>query len=90
MSRKDYETFAKIIADELQDLRHLPWEGAQTNGLHPHRRICMSLLLTVAYGMSETFQNDNARFDEDRFMGACGFNYLPPRTIHSLGARWGV
>ena len=90
MSRKDYETFAKIIADELQDLRHLPWEGAQTNGLHPYRRACMGLLLNVAYSMSEALQSDNPRFDEDRFMGSCGFNFIPPSHDMSLAARWGI
>ena len=89
MSRQDYLAFAKIIADELQDLR----EGSGMNihaNRHPHRRACMELLVTIAEGMSTAFQNDNPRFDEDRFMGACGFNYIPPRDIYSLAARWGV
>ena len=50
----------------------------------------MELLVTIAEGMSEAFREDNARFDEDRFMGACGFNYLPPRNVYSLAARWGI
>jgi hypothetical protein len=88
MSRKDYLAFAKIIADELQDLR----EGGMNtlSNRHPHRRACMELLVTIAYGMSESFEQDNPRFDEDRFMGACGFNYIPPRDEYSLAARWGI
>jgi hypothetical protein len=88
MSRKDYEAFAKIIAHELQDLRENGMNALSSRT--PHRRACMSLLLTVAYGLSEAFEDDNARFDEDRFMGACGFNYLPPRDVYSLAARWGI
>ena len=88
MSRKDYEAFAKIIAHELQDLR----EGGMNtlSNRHPHRRACMELLVTIAEGMSDTFYTDNLRFDEDRFMGACGFTYLPPRDEYSLAARWGI
>ena len=88
MSRKDYLALAKIIAHEMQDLRgngaaFFPHEA-------PHRTACMRQLLTVAYGMCEAFEDDNARFDEDRFMGACGFTYLPPRDEYSLAARWGI
>ena len=84
MSKKDYEALAKVIACEMQELRE---RHAVRN---PSRRACMELLVTIAYGMSESFEQDNPRFDEDRFMGACGFNYIPPRDEYSLAARWGI
>jgi hypothetical protein len=77
MSRKDYLAFAKIIADELQELRE---QGA----LRAHGDI----LLSLAWAMAEVFGADNPNFDEDRFMGACGFNYIPPPHEMSLAARW--
>jgi hypothetical protein len=88
MSKKDYEALAKIISHEMQELRENGMNALSNRT--PHRRACMSLLLTVAYGMSEAFEDDNSRFDEDRFMGACGFNYIPPRDDMSLAARWGI
>ncbi len=80
MSRKDYLALAEVIAYELQELR-----GAVENS---HTRHQMHTLVLVAYGMCEVFHKDNNQFDEDRFMGACGFNYIPPRDIWSLAARW--
>tara|TARA_B100000809_G_scaffold18904_1_gene16630 strand:- start:453 stop:719 length:267 start_codon:yes stop_codon:yes gene_type:complete len=88
MSRKDYEAFAKIIAHELQGLRENGMNALSSQT--PHRRACMALLVTIAEGMCDTFYTDNLRFDEDRFMGACGFTYLPPRDEYSLAARWGI
>ena len=80
MSRKDYLALAAVIADELQDIR----ETKTTSITHP----CKFTLLTIAYGMCEVFAQDNPNFDEDRFMGACGFNYIPPPHEMSLAARW--
>ena len=77
MSRKDYLAFAKIIANQLQELRE---QGAL--------RVHGDILLTIAWEMAEVFDADNPNFDEDRFMGACGFNYIPPPHEMSLAARW--
>jgi len=77
MSRKDYLAFAKIIATQLQELRE---QGAL--------RVHGDILLTIAWEMAEVFDADNPNFDEDRFMGACGFNYIPPPHEMSLAARW--
>ena len=82
MSRKDYLALAAVIANELQDIR----ETKTTSSTHP----CKFTLLMVAYAMCEVFAQDNPNFDEDRFMGACGFNYLPPPHEMSLAARWAV
>ena len=82
MSRKDYLALAAVIANELQELR----AGTSSS----HTKHCKDLLVTVAYGMCEVFEQDNPNFDEDRFMGACGFNYLPPPHEMSLAARWAV
>jgi len=79
MTKKDYIEFATIIADELQGMRE--HGTAQTHG---------TTLVSVAWAMVDIFEKDNPRFDEDRFMGACGFNYIPPRDEWSLAARWGV
>ena len=80
MSRKDYLALAEVIAYELQELR----AGTGSS----HTKHCKDILVMVAYGMCEVFHKDNANFDEDRFMGACGFNYIPPRDHMSLAARW--
>ena len=77
MSRNDYLAFAKIIATQLQELRE---QGAL--------RVHGDILLTIAWEMAEVFDADNPNFDEDRFMGACGFNYIPPPHEMSLAARW--
>ena len=77
MSRKDYLAFAKIIADELQEIRENGAVGTHGN-----------IMLSLAWGMAEVFDADNPNFDEDRFMGACGFNYIPPPHEMSLAARW--
>jgi len=73
MSRKDYLAFARILAGEMQVLREsyaaLP---CRYNDILTGKKL---LLLTVAHAMCETFEADNPNFDEDRFMGACGFNY---------------
>ena len=77
MSRKDYLAFAKIIANQLQELRE---QGAP--------RAHADILIAIAWEMAEVFDADNPNFDEDRFMGACGFNYIPPPHEMSLAARW--
>jgi hypothetical protein len=48
----------------------------------------MHTLVLVAHGMCDVFHKDNDQFDEDRFMRACGFIYIPPKDIYSLAARW--
>ena len=80
MSRKDYLALAEVIAYELQELR----AGTGSS----HTKHCKDMLVMVASGMCEVFRKDNDQFDEDRFMGACGFNYIPPRDHMSLAARW--
>tara|TARA_Y100001951_G_C11233923_1_gene236277 strand:+ start:210 stop:470 length:261 start_codon:yes stop_codon:yes gene_type:complete len=86
MSKKHYEAFAKMMKEALADSLRT---NAQGLGTLPHKML-RNQLLSLAWDMTEIFENDNPRFDEDRFMRACGFTYLPPRDIMSLAARWGV
>ena len=80
MSKKDYLALAKVIAYELQELRESVGKS--------HTRHQMHTLVLVAHGMCDVFYKDNDQFDEDRFMRACGFIYIPPKDIYSLAARW--
>lgn len=60
MSRKDYIAFAEMIAEELK-------HNATTAD---ERR----MLRRIAGAMTHVFCRDNARFDTDRFLTACGFD----------------
>ena len=56
MTKKNYETFAAIIADAM---------GLATSDEK-------GLLRSVAYDMAEVFESDNPRFDRERFLKAAG------------------
>ena len=57
MSRKDYVAIAAILADER---KYAADEEARV------------VLAAVASRMASLFADDNARFDRNRFLAACG------------------
>ena len=62
MSRKDYVSAAKVIADEVETPRGTgrpTWEGASI--------ACEN----IARGLADMFKTDNSRFDRSRFYNAC-------------------
>jgi len=58
MTRKDYELIAKAIAEAFE------WEQGKTEREHAISR--------VAHILANSLRNDNPRFNEDRFLKACG------------------
>jgi len=84
MSKKDYLVFAKMIREALEACPL----GERTRGCL--NKPLRDQLLSLAWDMTEIFNTDNPNFDEDRFMAACGFDYLPPPHEMSLAARWVV
>ncbi len=86
MSRKDYLAFAEIIRYALEDSRKHNTHGqfAMTT------KLLQDQLLTIARMLCEEFEDDNTRFDEERFMRACGFFYIAVSIMGiDAGGSWG-
>jgi len=58
MTRKDYEIIAKAITEAFA------WEIGKKEGEHAISR--------VAHILANSLRNDNPRFNEDKFLKACG------------------
>jgi hypothetical protein len=58
MTRKDYVQTAKILSDVRESIVSLGQEGEDIFGL-------------LVADFAEMFENDNERFDSDRFDNAC-------------------
>jgi hypothetical protein len=58
MTRKDYVQTAKILSDVRESIISLGQEGEDIFGL-------------LVADFAEMFENDNERFDSDRFDNAC-------------------
>ena len=58
MSRRNYVAVAAIIADEV--------------AAYPTDPIAQTVIRNFAERMADTFEEDNARFDRERFLTACG------------------
>lgn len=61
MSRKDYIEFARMIRAQVE--KHQGPKGKHT----------LNVLREIAGDMTHMFTQDNARFDTERFLIACGF-----------------
>ena len=86
MSKKDYEAFAEIIKTALVSSRKHNTHGqfAMTT------KILQDQLLSIARMLCEEFEDDNSRFDEERFMRACGFFYVAVNIMGiDAGGSWG-
>jgi hypothetical protein len=70
MSKKDYEWVAATIKEEVVLVAMLT-PGSEM------RRSASESLQNVATKLSKKFAAANTRFDEHRFMRACGFTYDP-------------
>jgi len=64
MTKKDYEKMAAALAK----FDHSPIDH-DTDPYVVGRRIGIS---DAIYALSEVFRKDNPRFDQDRFLAACG------------------
>lgn len=60
MTRKDYEAFASVIRDFLDEY-----------GYDQHNRMVAGWFFSA---LSKVFIKDNPRFDEVKFRRACGFD----------------
>ena len=91
MSRQDYLAFAKMIREALEEHPSGAWTAGY--GTRPNT-LLRKQLLSLAWDMSAIFGRDNPNFDEDRFMAACGFDYIPagdarrPGWITFPDGRW--
>ena len=86
MSKKDYLAFAAIIRYALEDTRKHNTHGrfAMTT------KILQDQLLTIARMLCEEFEDDNPRFDEEKFMRACGFFFVAVNIMGiDAGGSWG-
>lgn len=70
MSKKDYQA----VADALNDLR-----ASFTQDNSPTSR--MATLHTMARALCRVFEKDNPRFDEDKFLAACGLIWTKPKGM---------
>jgi len=60
MSRKDYVAVAKLIAEQ-----------SELNKSHTNSAVVRDTLHTVANGLADLFEADNALFNREKFLGAC-------------------
>jgi hypothetical protein len=65
MSRKDYTEFAGMFANTKPNREDFPKNG------HYYNTALQQWLANVR-GACRVFQQDNSRFDEGRFLAACG------------------
>ena len=87
MSRKDYLAFAAIIRHSLEDSRKHNSHGQ----FAMVTKIVQDQLLTIARMLCEEFEDDNPRFDEEKFMRACGFFYVAVNIMGiDAGGSWGA
>jgi hypothetical protein len=92
MSKKHYIMIAEIL--------NLCYESARTIGSGERRRpqqpvitkALQAQLLEIAEMLSEAFEEENARFDEERFMRACGFALIKTDLLGGVivNHRWGA
>lgn len=66
MTRKDYELIAKAVKDSM----NIESLGNKTSDL-TDRQVA---IIGLAETLSIRLQEDNARFDSERFLKACGLN----------------
>ncbi len=64
MTRKDYVKIAGVIKSELSSSVNDP------NMPHNHGRWCATE--SIAQDLAVVFQSDNDKFDQDKFLEACG------------------
>ena len=64
MTRKDYVAIAAVLRKRVD---RLPDQGTTLE-----QRVRLAEVLEIAYRIADVFQRDNPRFDEDRFLKACG------------------
>ena len=62
MSRKDYIAIAKMLKEQGS---HTLEDGSDFNAFRVYNDICR--------GMCEVLASDNANFNRDRFLTACGY-----------------
>lgn len=74
MTRKDYIAIAECIAQRVENYTVLRNYHEKVNeplqGVHYDNRI--DGIERLAYDLSHMLKQDNARFDQDRFLKACG------------------
>jgi len=64
MTRKDYQAIAEAIAKVRADRR------APNGGMLPQE--VRHVIEEIEDALVKVFENDNPRFNRDRFLGACG------------------
>ena len=69
MSRKHFEAIATTIKSEVTALER----DGEATGRQSEYSLRINGAYIIAKHLCSTFQNDNPRFDEDRFLAACGF-----------------
>ena len=68
MNRRHYQLFATYIANAARDRQ----------GFSPASRSEIKLLYYFADELSSILKQDNSRFDQDRFLTACGLSLESP------------
>jgi hypothetical protein len=64
MTRKDYVLTARLLSDAIAD-SNAEW-GENTHDAY----VAVETVMLVAEKLSEMFENDNANFDVEKFLGA--------------------
>ena len=91
MSKKNYEAMASIIK--------LFYVNARTIGVAQFKRprpvevskALQAQLLEMAEMLCEQYEDDNPRFDEEKFMRACGFTPIAYNVLGVVdGFKWGT